>query len=303
MAKEIHIELTTKCNIHCEFCLRKHSNFYELPFEDITNFLNNELLQDLNEIKLCGGLGEPTLHKDFVRLMEYFKKGNPNIHLSISTNGSTHTKEWWYDLAKILNSNDEVTFGIDGIEETHKIHRSSDYKTVLENIKYFISGGGVANWQTIVFKHNQHQLDDMQKIATTIGANFEPKMSGFYNETFENPTIEVDARPSFVHKTRKVSEDACFDKEEKCDLIYKRPFLSVKGFLYPCPFLRAYDELNGNQVLVDPKFLIEFLKNKKDLSIKENSYDKIVASKLYNWVLENRAKLKTCKTYCGVCDL
>ncbi len=297
---KIHIELTTKCNISCAFCLRKKSNFYELPYKDITNFLNKNTLNNLEEIKLCGGLGEPTLHDNFMELISYFKDNKDNIRINISTNGSTHSKDWWVSLSKYLNEKDDVTFGIDGLEDTHKLHRSSDFKKIIDNMSAFISGGGKANWQTIVFKHNQFQLEEIKKIANDVGANFEPKMSGFYNDVFQMPTIDISARPSFVHQTRRKEKDRKCEDEEKCDLLYKRPFLSVLGYLFPCPFLRNYEELKEYNLLTDSKFFIEFLKNKEKLNIRKNSYENIVSSDLFNWVLCNRSNLKTCQTYCGV---
>jgi len=252
---------------------------------------------------MCGGLGEPTLYKDIFKLLPYFKKHNPNIRLNISSNGSTRDPNWWEELAKILDDKDDVTFGIDGIDEIHNIHRTSDYRTILRNMEAFIEAGGVAHWQTIVFKHNQHQIEEMGRIANAMGATYEPKMSGFYDKGFEKPTIDVGARPSFIYKTRRKTEDLNFEEEEKCDLIYGRPFISVKGYFLPCPFLRTYDEFSEHQMLTDPKFFIKFYQYEKDLNIANNTFEEIIKSPFFDWVNANRINLSTCIKYCGACNI
>jgi sulfatase maturation enzyme AslB (radical SAM superfamily) len=63
-----------------------------------------------------------------------------------------------------------VRFALDGLKDTHSLYRmGSDYDTVVKNMKTFIDAGGRATWKFIVFKHNEHQVDEASKLARELG--------------------------------------------------------------------------------------------------------------------------------------
>lgn len=90
--KRCELIITELCNFSCPYCRGLKSEIYgdrkikELSFSEITNVIDlwceNEALEN---IRFSGG--EPTLHKDIVKIVEYAKsKGIKRI--AISTNGS-----------------------------------------------------------------------------------------------------------------------------------------------------------------------------------------------------------------------
>ena len=59
-----------------------------------------------------------------------------------------------------------VIWGIDGLEDTNHLYRVNvDWNRLQENWRAYISGGGKAKWQFIVFKWNQHQLDEVKRYS------------------------------------------------------------------------------------------------------------------------------------------
>ena len=63
-----------------------------------------------------------------------------------------------------------VVFGLDGLENTHHIYRQrTNFKKVISNAKAFLQNGGRAEWQMLVFKHNQHQIDEAKQMAKELG--------------------------------------------------------------------------------------------------------------------------------------
>ena len=59
-----------------------------------------------------------------------------------------------------------VTFGIDGLEDTNHLYRKNVKWDVLQrNFRAYISAGGVADWQFIPFSWNKHQIEDTRDFA------------------------------------------------------------------------------------------------------------------------------------------
>jgi MoaA/NifB/PqqE/SkfB family radical SAM enzyme len=77
-------------------------------------------------------------------------------------------KQFWLDLAKVSRQfpNSKVDFAVDGLEDTHKLYRRKTiFSKLIENIKHFTSAQGNACMMMTVFKHNQHQIDDVKELA------------------------------------------------------------------------------------------------------------------------------------------
>ena len=176
--KGLHLELTTKCNAMCPMCnrnykgkIRKELNLVELSLSDIQKILPKEFLEQLNLISLCGVYGEPICNKDLKDILKYIYSCNNKIQIDLYTNGSLYDEVWWADLARIMKPyNGSVIFGIDGDEFTHSLHRcNTDYKRIIRNAKAYINNGGIATWDFIVFKHNEHQVEDASRLSQELG--------------------------------------------------------------------------------------------------------------------------------------
>ena len=83
------------------------------------------------------------------------------------TNGSGRSTTWWKDLAKTV---DLVHFSIDGLEDTNAIYRrGTHFPTILNSIQAYIGSGGTAVWDYIVFRHNEHQVQEARQLAGELG--------------------------------------------------------------------------------------------------------------------------------------
>ena len=115
-------------------------------------------------IRDSGSVDEPISHPQFFEIIEHFSSWDS--HINIATNGSLRTTSWWEKLAKALPKSHRVTWGIDGSDELSEVYREgSNFKKVRDNWRAFISAGGRANWQFIVFQHNEHQLETAKQIS------------------------------------------------------------------------------------------------------------------------------------------
>jgi sulfatase maturation enzyme AslB (radical SAM superfamily) len=132
-------------------------------FEEIISSLPN-----LYAIQLCGNLGDPIASAYINELINISKKYAKKIQ--IHTNGSLRNTTWWKELAHTLaDVEHDVWFGIDGMAGVHEIYRQgTDFDKIIKNAQAFIDHGGIATWQFIPYKHNEHQVFQCLKLSQTL---------------------------------------------------------------------------------------------------------------------------------------
>lgn len=173
--KWLHIELTTRCNAWCSSCNRNIDGYKlvdGLVEKDLSLIKLKKIISDLPNLKtvqLCGGFGDPIAAKNISEVLDFLIVSN--FEIRIHTNGSLKSKDWWSDLGKKLkNIPHSIFFGIDGLEDTHKIYRqNTDFNKIIQNAQSFIQEGGKAAWQFIPFLHNEHQIFEAYKLSKKIG--------------------------------------------------------------------------------------------------------------------------------------
>jgi hypothetical protein len=171
--KRITFELTSHCNLHCPQCARfdqqgfqnKYLKLDHLDFNRIKNNLCIDQLTQLSEILFEGDHGDPLMHPDVEYILNYFSK----INKKLITNGSLRNVSWWKQLAKIPNLS--ITFSIDGVDQStnSKYRINSNFDKIIDNATAFIGAGGTAEWKYIVFKHNEHYLEQAKTMSKQLG--------------------------------------------------------------------------------------------------------------------------------------
>ena len=173
--KDVHLELTSKCQARCPMCPRRINGgvlnplitLNEITLEQFKEWFTIDFIKQLDSLFMCGNLGDPIIAQDCLEIFQYLRDTNPNIRLSMHTNGSARTKEFWRGLAY---TNVRITFGIDGLEDTHSLYRiGTDYDKIIDNAYDFIQAGGEAEWHMLVFKHNEHQIEECRETSSEIG--------------------------------------------------------------------------------------------------------------------------------------
>jgi sulfatase maturation enzyme AslB (radical SAM superfamily) len=124
---------------------------------------SSEFLLQLTELTINGNFGDIVMCPEALDIVNWFRKINPEMKISISTNAGARDKKFWQTLAQL---DCDVHFCIDGLEDTHSIYRRNTlYSTVIKNAETFIAAGGKANWKFIVFDHNQHQIETARQLS------------------------------------------------------------------------------------------------------------------------------------------
>lgn len=194
----IHLEMTSKCNASCPMCARNKFGGpdnamlpqSELSINDIKRIFPEDFVKQLKRLFMCGNYGDPIAANDTLEVFEWLRSINPGIRLGLHTNASARNTAWWSKLGTILNGRwDYVKFGIDGLEDTnHLYRRGTNWKKITDNAAAFIAAGGNAHWEYIVFRHNEHQIDDARALSDSMGfSQFRTKKTGRF---FSNSKLQ-----------------------------------------------------------------------------------------------------------------
>lgn len=179
---DFHIEASSRCNARCPSCPRfiprtkiTHPLLKQadISIDNFKKWFPESTLQRTNTINFCGNFGDPATCVDFIEIIKYINSVHkPHMFLmEIRTNGGTRKEEFWHELGKLCNSKKNmVVFSIDGLEDTNHLYRREvNWETVVRNVKAFTSAGGYAIQELLLFKHNQHQLEDIEQFCKEVG--------------------------------------------------------------------------------------------------------------------------------------
>jgi len=277
---KIHFELSSHCNSKCPQCPRydmhgrvhKNLNVTHLDLKIIRS-LPIEKMKNLKIVHFCGNFGDPLMHPDLDDIIDMFQRQQ----IEISTNASLRSQQWWSDLGK--KKNVSVTFCIDGIGHEHELYRrNTSYEKIIDNAKAFLEAGGLAIWQFIVFRHNQHQIDEAKKLSHDMGfKKIEFRFSDRFDthnkwKVFDNGVYQYDLEKA-SHQTT-LRESLYVPEGEKYWKVLnknkgqitcvasqrKKIYIHSDGTVYPCCQLGSVQSGKDVEKLMLKKIVKDFKK-------------------------------------------
>ena len=162
-------EITYGCNLACIHCLsssgRRDPN--ELSTAEAMAVVDE--LHDMQVFYVNIGGGEPTIRSDFYDLVEYCV--SRGVGVKFSTNGSTLTP----GRAKRLSDSDyiDVQISIDGADAATNdaVRGKGSYASARRAMDHLAAAGfGQFKISVVVTRHNVGQLDDLEQLAGSYGA-------------------------------------------------------------------------------------------------------------------------------------
>jgi len=170
----LYFYLTSSCNLRCKHCWI-NSNLAGL--NNNNDILNFQLLQSIIEeafplglswIKLTGG--EPLLHVDIVKILQYLSE--LKIGINLETNGTLVTPE----ISNLISKCEKpfVSVSLDGMEAiTHEWLRGvrGCFQSTLTGIRNLVNAGINPQIILTVTKRNYENIEDFIDFSEKIGAN------------------------------------------------------------------------------------------------------------------------------------
>lgn len=268
-----HIEPSSICGLRCPRCPRA-----EVPDSLLNRQLDLAFFRDqigvdvarqIRKITFCGNDGDPIYCRDLADICVWLKTANPAIHITIITNGSYRSPDWWRYLAKILDWRDEINWSLDGWDQdSNQLYRvNSNWYSIMAGVTEFFAGNRDTYrvWAAIAFRFNQDHLDLMRDQARGLGFDAfqltkSTKFGSHYPDTygltdplmpdrselvaksmrFEREIIDFSqrARPGSLLKEIFFSRAQDLDKHKRysgiCLIGNKGVFVNSQGEFYPC---------------------------------------------------------------------
>jgi MoaA/NifB/PqqE/SkfB family radical SAM enzyme len=268
----IHIEPTNICTLKCAGCARtqfinqwpQHWKNYQLDVDHLLQFLDI----DLSGIRIvfCGNYGDPIYHGEFISLVTKIKQRGAIVQLI--TNGSYKSSSWWEELVSYLDSNDTITFSIDGTPDNFTTYReNADWESIKSGIDICVKASCVTEWKFIPFSFNEDSLDEVKKISISLGIDiFTVDPSSRFDKHTEwlmpNP-VHIDRRYNVQIAHKKGANDMrilpqCAKNNQH--------FISAAGYYAPCCYV------------ADHRFYYKTLfgKRKENFKISQTTLTKVI---------------------------
>jgi len=194
--RHLELEVSSLCNALCPQCGRRWLGGVKNPLlvekyitlQNIKDWFSVDFIKQIRQLGMCGNYGDAMTNPDLIPILQYFKSINPDIRMQMNSNASGRDPQFWRDLGEIFKENGILIFSVDGLEDTNWIYRrGTNWDKIMTAMTNYISTGAEAQWEFLVFRHNQHQIDEARELSKELGfKRFSPKRAmGFVEENNE----------------------------------------------------------------------------------------------------------------------
>ena len=164
--RRIYFQITRKCNLSCDYCfIKADKNGAHVPTKAAMTIAEYLGQNGLIEVRLTGG--EPTLHTDFLKIVEKFQE--QKVYVSIATNGifNQNTLDQLSTLKNLW-----IICSIDGNRETHNRYRPGTFDIIIKNLKYLKNRNPELRIRlnTVLTEKNKDQMFDLGLICKEVDA-------------------------------------------------------------------------------------------------------------------------------------
>jgi radical SAM protein with 4Fe4S-binding SPASM domain len=268
------IEPVAVCNLSCPHCpagtkkiSRKHTSIDPGLFRHIIDQASPS-----TGYLMLYFQGEPLLHRDFIDLVHYAAK--KRMYTVTATNGQLITAAL---AQKIIDSGlNEMIVSMDGTDqETYSAYRiGGDLEKLKTGIRYLVKFKAEQRryypriiLQFIVFRHNQHQLRELEKLARELGVDrVRIKSAHLYPVQGANDLLPDEKRYRRYHLTGDGSLLLRRQLMNRCSRIWHTAVITTDGDLVPCCFDKEASLKIGS---LKDKPLKELWKNSEFMSFRQ----------------------------------
>ncbi len=251
----VAFEPTTSCNLRCPECpsgLRAFTRPTGMLENEFFKTTMDDIAKDIAYL-IFYFQGEPYLNTSFLDMVKYASQ--KKVYTATSTNAHYLNEE---NAKKTIESGlDRLIISIDGTtQETYQQYRvGGKLDKVLEGARNIVKWKKELNsktpfiiFQFLVVKHNEHQMEDVKKLASEIGVDqVRFKTAQVYD--FENdPNQLIPTNKKFSRYRKDKNGNMVFKGALKnsCWRLQHAPVITWDGLVVPCCFDKDATHQLGN---------------------------------------------------------
>lgn len=250
----ISFEPTTSCNLRCPECpsgLRAFTRPIGMLEKDFFTKTIEDLHQEMMYL-IFYFQGEPYLNPDFLDMVQF--ASTKKIYTATSTNA--HFLNDQNAKRTIESGLDRLIISIDGTtQETYQQYRiGGNLSKVIEGAKNIVkwkkqlkSKTPYIFFQFLVVRHNEHQIEDIKKLAKEIGVDdVRFKTAQVYDYKNGNPLIPTIEKYSRYKKNKAGNYEIKNSLDNHCWKLWHACVISWDGIVVPCCFDKDAQYQLGN---------------------------------------------------------
>lgn len=237
------IEPTNHCNLKCPECPSGLGSLTRplglLKLNDFKNWIDQ--IKDKGFYVQLFFQGEPYINKQLPEMIKYAQ--NNKVYIAISTNGHFITEK---NIDHILaNAPDKLIYSVDGLdEESYQKYRvGGTFKQADEGLRLLIRKRNelkqkrpFVEFQFIVMKQNEHQIEDVKKYCKDVGVN-KLVFKTMQISSYENALKFLPLNPKY---RRYNLDDQSFEMKNgmknHCFALWRTSVITWDGRVVPCCF-------------------------------------------------------------------
>ena len=253
-------QITTKCNLHCKYCLSSSGveGEYGLETKEAIDVINQLGKLGINRLDFTGG--EPLVRKDLEKLIQCSKYNHIN---TIVTTNTTLLNEENITALKLA---DLVQISIDGPEEIHNEQRQKEvFRQTISNIKKLKEEGCKIRLNSFIYNSNKQYVDYLLNLSKELDLFshlfiiFTPQGRGREHLEEIIPEEEVEKIKEKIINCRKEEKRniRLYDYNEYIHGFYEEDSIRVGNILK-----QPLEEIFANEIFDHPTHVLHYLQRR-----------------------------------------
>lgn len=161
----VNLDITHRCTLECLRCSRSayKERGLRVPGRDMTIDEYKKVISYFDYINFCGNVSDPVFNPNFIEFLKMNYENGIGCHVSNAATGKSLS---WYEKAFAANPKAKWIFGLDGLpEKSHLYRKNQNGPALFEAMKLCREMGLDTVWSHIIFRFNENDLDECQKLA------------------------------------------------------------------------------------------------------------------------------------------
>jgi radical SAM protein with 4Fe4S-binding SPASM domain len=233
LSPALDIAITSRCNLNCKHCYWGETKelFGDLPLSLLSRTITQARNLGFRSLILTGG--EPTLHRDFVKILRLSAK--EGLRIELVTNGTL--LERFVETLAQANVH-RIIVSLDGFKKEYEAIRGYSWERVVRNIRLLVEKdfrvriNALAS-KALAKKHREFIEFCTMELGVEEVVFLPPALSG---SCIFHPEIVPEPKD-----LRRIALYCGSSKEQPCSPFYEQLAVGFNGFVYPCEFFREID--------------------------------------------------------------